>query len=149
MRQQVQRQLAKALMGLTLEFRKEETRFLNKVGEDPFLTLTITMLYILLLMASIPSLQVEAQKGLTAGSSLGFVESESNADFASVDPGFTQSQVSERVDDHESIYNGYFYRLLPLVAKYFILLSNLVKFVDRTSNYYGCHPTLMSHLILP
>lgn len=41
-RQQVQRQLAKALMGLTLEFRKEETRFLNKVGViiltcDPYL----------------------------------------------------------------------------------------------------------------
>ena len=30
-RQQVQRQLARALMGLTMEFRKEETRFLNKV----------------------------------------------------------------------------------------------------------------------
>ncbi len=34
-RQQVQRQLAKALMALTMDFRKEETRFLNKVrGAD-------------------------------------------------------------------------------------------------------------------
>lgn len=30
---QVKQQLAKALMGLTMEFRKEETRFLNKVGD--------------------------------------------------------------------------------------------------------------------
>lgn len=37
--------------------------------------------------------QVEAQKGLTAGSSLGLIESESSADLASIDPGFTQSQV--------------------------------------------------------
>ena len=63
-RQQVQRQLAKALMGLTMEFRKEETRFLNKV---------------------------EAQKGLAAGSSMGLVESDSTADMASIDPGFTQA----------------------------------------------------------
>ena len=62
-RMQVKRQLAKALMGLTMEFRKEETRFLNKV---------------------------EAQKGLAAGSSLGIVESDSTADLASTDPGFTQ-----------------------------------------------------------
>ena len=64
-RQQVQRQLAKALMGLTMEFRKEETRFLNKV---------------------------EAQKGLAAGSSMGLVESDSTADMASIDPGFTQAR---------------------------------------------------------
>jgi syntaxin 16 len=36
-RQQVQRQLAKALMVLTMEFRKEETRFLNKVTGMCFL----------------------------------------------------------------------------------------------------------------
>ena len=41
-----------------------------------------------------PTCQVEAQKGLTAGSSMGLVESESNTDLASVDPGFTQSQMA-------------------------------------------------------
>lgn len=66
-RQQVQRQLARALMGLTMEFRKEETRFLNKV---------------------------EAQKGLAAGSSMGMIETESNANLESMDPGFTQGQIA-------------------------------------------------------
>lgn len=32
MRLQVRQQLARALMALTQEFRREETRFLNKVG---------------------------------------------------------------------------------------------------------------------
>ncbi|GBF92946.1 hypothetical protein Rsub_05782 [Raphidocelis subcapitata] len=48
-RLQVQRQLAQALFRLSVEFRKEETRFLNKI---------------------------EAQKGYEAGSSIGLVEEE-------------------------------------------------------------------------
>jgi syntaxin 16 len=67
-RQQVQRQLAKALMVLTMDFRKEETRFLNKV---------------------------EANKGLVENSSLmGVLGDDSTSDLASMDPGFTQAQIA-------------------------------------------------------
>lgn len=66
-RQQVQRQLARALMGLTMEFRKEETRFLNKV---------------------------EAQKGLAANSSLGVMDSDLSESLESIDPGFTTTQIA-------------------------------------------------------
>ncbi|GFR46920.1 hypothetical protein Agub_g8567 [Astrephomene gubernaculifera] len=67
-RQQVQGQLAQALFKLTVEFRKEETRFLNKVEE---------------------------QKGLAQGSTLGLIEAdEGNRPGEPSDPGFTQSQVA-------------------------------------------------------
>jgi len=64
-RQQVQRQLAQALFKLSHEFRKEETRFLNKV---------------------------EQQKGLAAGSSTGMVVLESGATEL-VDPGFSLQEI--------------------------------------------------------
>lgn len=66
-RLQVQRQLAQALFKLSVDFRKEETRFLNKM---------------------------EAQKGLAAGSSIGLIEDEGHALGAS-DPGFTESQIQK------------------------------------------------------
>lgn len=66
-RLQVQRQLAQALFKLSVEFRKEETRFLNKM---------------------------EAQKGLAAGSSIGLIEDEGQGLGAS-DPGFTESQIQK------------------------------------------------------
>jgi syntaxin 16 len=65
-RVQVQRQLAQALFKLSVEFRKEETRFLNKI---------------------------EAQKGLVKGSSIGLVEDEGSAAGAMTDPGFTETQL--------------------------------------------------------
>jgi hypothetical protein len=65
-RQQVQRQLAQALFKLSVEFRKEETRFLNKM---------------------------EAQKGLAAGSSIGLIEEEGAGSSAFADPGFTETQL--------------------------------------------------------
>lgn len=65
-RQQVQRQLAQALFKLSVEFRKEETRFLNKM---------------------------EAQKGLAAGSSIGLIEEEGGGGGAFADPGFTETQL--------------------------------------------------------
>eukprot|EP00878_Enallax_costatus_P020334 GHUV01021487.1.p1 GENE.GHUV01021487.1~~GHUV01021487.1.p1 ORF type:complete len:263 (+),score=69.75 GHUV01021487.1:371-1159(+) len=64
-RLQVQRQLAQALFKLSVEFRKEETRFLNKM---------------------------EAQKGLAAGSSIGLIEDEQPGG-AVTDPGFTETQL--------------------------------------------------------
>ncbi|KAI8474871.1 MAG: Qa-snare protein, Tlg2/Syntaxin16-family [Monoraphidium minutum] len=69
-RLQVQRQLAQALFKLSVEFRKEETRFLNKI---------------------------EAQRGYEAGSSIGLVEDEGaggGGDAAAADPGFTQAQLT-------------------------------------------------------
>lgn len=66
-RLQVQRQLAQALFKLSVEFRKEETRFLNKM---------------------------EAQKGLAAGSSIGLIEDEGHA-LGANDPGFTESQIQK------------------------------------------------------
>ncbi|MEW5299709.1 MAG: hypothetical protein WDW36_002699 [Sanguina aurantia] len=65
-RGQVQRQLAQALFKLSVEFRKEETRFLNRV---------------------------EAQKGLTQGSSIGVVEGAEGRNDEFTDPGFTQAQL--------------------------------------------------------
>eukprot|EP00775_Hariotina_reticulata_P011097 gene11097-11251_t len=65
-RLQVQRQLAQALFKLSVEFRKEETRFLNKM---------------------------EAQKGLAAGSSIGLIEDEAAGAAAAGDPGFTETQL--------------------------------------------------------
>jgi syntaxin 16 len=70
-RKTVQQQLAQALFKLSVEFRKEETRFLNRM---------------------------EAQKGLEAGSSLGLVADDGGAgaqegSYAVVDPGFTQAQM--------------------------------------------------------
>jgi syntaxin 16 len=65
-RLQVQRQLAQALFKLSVEFRKEETRFLNKM---------------------------EAQKGLAAGSSIGLIEDEAAGTAAAGDPGFTETQL--------------------------------------------------------
>jgi hypothetical protein len=68
-RKTVQQQLAQALFKLSVEFRKEETRFLNRM---------------------------EAQKGLEAGSSLGLVVDDGGqeaAGFAVADPGFTQAQM--------------------------------------------------------
>jgi syntaxin 16 len=63
----VQRQLAQALFKLSVEFRKEETRFLNKM---------------------------EAQKGLAAGSSIGLIEEEGGASSSAfADPGFTETQL--------------------------------------------------------
>jgi hypothetical protein len=67
-RLQVQRQLAQALFKLSVEFRKEETRFLNKM---------------------------EAQKGLAAGSSIGLVEDEGPGGGGERDPGFTESQIQK------------------------------------------------------
>lgn len=64
-RLQVQRQLAQALFRLSVEFRKEETRFLNKM---------------------------EAQKGLEQGSSIGIVEEEGGRGDA-VDAAFTEMQL--------------------------------------------------------
>jgi hypothetical protein len=72
----VQRQLAQALFKLSVEFRKEETRFLNKI---------------------------EQQKGLVKGSSIGLVEEEGPGASAT-DPGFTESQlmaVSEEGGAHD------------------------------------------------
>lgn len=66
-RLQVQRQLAQALFKLSVEFRKEETRFLNKM---------------------------EQQKGFAAGSSIGLIEDEGHA-LAASDPGFTESQIQK------------------------------------------------------
>lgn len=66
-RLQVQRQLAQALFKLSVEFRKEETRFLNKM---------------------------EQQKGLAAGSSIGLIEDEGHG-LAASDPGFTESQIQK------------------------------------------------------
>jgi hypothetical protein len=66
-RLQVQRQLAQALFKLSVEFRKDETRFLNKM---------------------------EQQKGFAAGSSIGLIEDEGHALGAS-DPGFTESQIQK------------------------------------------------------
>mmetsp|Transcript_8436 Transcript_8436/g.21088 ORF Transcript_8436/g.21088 Transcript_8436/m.21088 type:complete len:312 (-) Transcript_8436:247-1182(-) len=66
-RLQVQRQLAQALFMLSVEFRKEETRFLNKL---------------------------EAQKGIKVGGTIGLVESESQMNLAEVDPGFTSAQLA-------------------------------------------------------
>ncbi|KAG2451564.1 hypothetical protein HYH02_004162 [Chlamydomonas schloesseri] len=68
-RLQVQRQLAQALFKLSVEFRKEETRFLNKV---------------------------EQQKGLEAGSVIGLVEADEGTKTGGepVDPGFTQAQLA-------------------------------------------------------
>ncbi|KAI8470175.1 MAG: hypothetical protein J3K34DRAFT_458972 [Monoraphidium minutum] len=65
-RLQVQRQLAQALFKLSVEFRKEETRFLNKI---------------------------EAQKGYEAGSSIGLVEDDGGGGGGLGDPGFTQAQL--------------------------------------------------------
>lgn len=62
----MQRQLAQALFKLSVEFRKEETRFLNKM---------------------------EAQKGLAAGSSIGLIEEEGGGGGAFADPGFTETQL--------------------------------------------------------
>ncbi|GBF90215.1 hypothetical protein Rsub_03348 [Raphidocelis subcapitata] len=73
-RLQVQRQLAQALFKLTVEFRKEETRFLNKM---------------------------EAQKGYEQGSSLALAEGERGGsgggagEGAAAEPGFTQAQVQK------------------------------------------------------
>ena len=61
----MQRQLAQALFKLSVEFRKEETRYLNKM---------------------------EAQKGLAAGSSIGLIEDEGPSG-AVTDPGFTETQL--------------------------------------------------------
>ncbi|KXZ55932.1 SYP4 protein [Gonium pectorale] len=66
-RQQVQKQLASALLKLSLEFRREQTRFLNKV---------------------------EQQKGLEQGSSIGIVEVDERAGNEVVDPGFTTAQIA-------------------------------------------------------
>ncbi|GLC43807.1 hypothetical protein PLESTB_000910000 [Pleodorina starrii] len=68
-RKQVQQQLAQALFKLSLEFRREETRFLNKV---------------------------EQQKGLEKGSVIGLVEEEEGTRTGGevVDPGFTQAQLA-------------------------------------------------------
>lgn len=65
---QVQRQLAQALFKLSVEFRKEETRFLNKM---------------------------EAQRGYERGSSIGLIEDEGPGPSGGggADPGFTQAQV--------------------------------------------------------
>lgn len=68
MRLQVQRQLAQALFKLSVEFRKEETRFLNKM---------------------------EAQKGLAAGSSIGLIEDEGHGGLGEHDPGFTAAQIQK------------------------------------------------------
>ncbi|KAJ9524009.1 Qa-snare protein, Tlg2/Syntaxin16-family [Haematococcus lacustris] len=66
-RLQIQRQLAQALFKLSVEFRKEETRFLNKV---------------------------EAQKGIKVGGTMGLVESDSQMNLNEADPGFTQAQLA-------------------------------------------------------
>eukprot|EP00879_Flechtneria_rotunda_P010105 GHRR01010563.1.p1 GENE.GHRR01010563.1~~GHRR01010563.1.p1 ORF type:complete len:308 (+),score=91.35 GHRR01010563.1:249-1172(+) len=73
-RLQVQRQLAQALFKLSVEFRKEETRFLNKM---------------------------EAQKGLAAGSSIGLIEDEGTGG-AFTDPGFTETQL-QKVSQAEAL----------------------------------------------
>lgn len=69
-RAQVQRQLAQALLKLTVDFRKEQTRFLNKK---------------------------EAQKGIKVGGTMGLVESDSQLNLAETDPGFMDAQL-KRVD---------------------------------------------------
>ena len=79
-RKTVQQQLAQALFKLSVEFRKEETRFLNRM---------------------------EAQKGLEAGSSLGLVEddggtAQDGSSYAVADPGFTQAQMM-RVNQAEGL----------------------------------------------
>ncbi|KAG2500822.1 hypothetical protein HYH03_001584 [Edaphochlamys debaryana] len=69
-RKQVQQQLAQALFKLSVEFRKEETRFLNKVEE---------------------------QKGLEKGSVIGLIEGDEGTKTSggeAVDPGFTQAQLA-------------------------------------------------------
>lgn len=67
-RKQVQGQLAQALFKLSVEFRKEETRFLNKM---------------------------ETQKGFELGSSIGLIEDDSGGSGlkAEIDPGFTDVQL--------------------------------------------------------
>ncbi len=67
----MQRQLAQALFKLSVEFRKEETRFLNKM---------------------------EAQKGLAAGSSIGLVEDDAGGGLGAGDPGFTEAQIQKARD---------------------------------------------------
>eukprot|EP00877_Chromochloris_zofingiensis_P010271 jgi/Chrzof1/5498/Cz16g05150.t1 len=74
-RLQVQRQLAQALFKLSVEFRKEETRFLNKI---------------------------EAQKGYEKGSSIGLVEDESAGPAGTSDPGFTEMQL-QKVSQAEAL----------------------------------------------
>lgn len=68
-RLQVQRQLAQALFKLSVDFRKEETRFLNKV---------------------------EQQKGLEQGSVIGIIEADEGTRTGGefVDPGFTSAQLA-------------------------------------------------------
>ncbi|KAG1660709.1 hypothetical protein FOA52_014329 [Chlamydomonas sp. UWO 241] len=68
-RREVKQQLARALMTLTMDFRKEETRFLSKV---------------------------EAQKGLAAGSAMGLVDRAHGVDEDTdlLDPGFSQTQTA-------------------------------------------------------
>lgn len=72
-RLQVQRQLAQALFKLSVDFRKEETRFLNKI---------------------------EAQRGYEKGSSIGIIEDEGfgaaaagGSQPSTLDLGFTQAQI--------------------------------------------------------
>ncbi|KAF8073136.1 SYP43 [Scenedesmus sp. PABB004] len=70
-RLQVQRQLAQALFKLSVEFRKEETRYLNKM---------------------------EAQKGLAQGSSIGLIEDDAAGPGGGggwADPGFTEAQLQK------------------------------------------------------
>lgn len=64
-RLQVQRQLAQALFKLSVAFRREQTRFLNKM---------------------------EAQRGLAAGSSLGLLMDEQPRG-GGAEPGFTDAQI--------------------------------------------------------
>lgn len=66
-RTQVQRQLAQALLKLTIEFRKEQTRFLNRK---------------------------EAQKGIKVGGTMGLVENDSQMNLAEIDPGFRADQLA-------------------------------------------------------
>ncbi|EFJ50543.1 Qa-SNARE, Tlg2/Syntaxin16-family [Volvox carteri f. nagariensis] len=68
-RKQVQQQLAQALFKLSLEFRREETRFLNKVEEH---------------------------KGMEKGSSIGVIAEEEGTWTGGelMDPGFTQAQMA-------------------------------------------------------
>lgn len=95
-RLQVQRQLAQALFKLSVEFRKEETRFLNKM---------------------------EQQKGFAAGSSIGLIEDEGHVLGAS-DPGFTESQIQKvcvRVceDEHQDRH-----RAMAVLWRYMLFEQN-------------------------
>lgn len=72
-RLQVQRQLAQALFKLSVDFRKEETRFLNKI---------------------------ESQKGMELGSSCGLVEDDQPLNMS--DPGFTEAQL-QKVSQAETL----------------------------------------------